>query len=131
MSSLGEIRTTNIRPDMGFPPERGEKVIRVDRQNIVLGNKDFLIAKNSKIEREKVLNKYRVKLDEDLLVKGLMYQELLKIAYEVYSGEKICMACWCSPLPCHADILVAEVRKMVQRMTDDKVPIMAKKRVLK
>ena len=45
----------------------------------------------------------------DLAVKGQIYHTLEGIKARVKAGEHIALACWCAPLPCHADHLKAYI----------------------
>ncbi len=57
--------------------------------------------------REQVISKYRVWLAERLAAKdnpealGLLAQ----IVAKVRAGYNVSLACWCAPLPCHADVI--------------------------
>lgn len=110
----GYVRVTNKRRDMApdSQPEPGESVIPVDRSNPVLGNPYVLRNKNDRAERMRVIDAYRRLLEKDMARNGPMSQEIRKIAERVRQGERICLQCWCAPLPCHGDVIAEAVRRM-------------------
>mgnify|MGYP001194585323 CR=1 FL=1 len=98
----------NQAPDAA--PEDGEVVIIVDRSNEILGN-HYHVLKNKHDMKDRC---YGIKLFEEALEKdkqnnGIMTKEIIKLAERVKSGEQICLACHCYPLPCHADVIVENV----------------------
>lgn len=108
----GHVRTTNQRGE-GTPPEPHEVVIKIDRTNPELGNKHHLRNKLDRHERAKVIGEFRVDLENDIAVNGPMSQAIDEIVALVLAGEEVCLHCWCSPLPCHGDVIAAEVMKRV------------------
>lgn len=90
-------------------PEDDESVVMVDRSNPVLGNRHILTQKTNIQERERVISAYAKDLEADLAVGGPMSREIDSLAERIRAGEKICLACWCKPSPCHADILVKRI----------------------
>lgn len=116
--SLGYVRVTNQRRDMApdTQPEPGETVIAVDRSHPILGNhRHVLRHKNDRQERGAVIARYDRDLQRDMAVHGPMYQAIRAIADRVLAGEKICLACWCQPLPCHATSIKREVERLVEQ----------------
>jgi hypothetical protein len=113
----GYVRVINLRRDMApdSQPEPGETVFAVDRTHPVLGNRHVLRNKLNRAEREGVLAAYRTDLEQDLAAQGPMYAEIEKLAERVRQGERICLACWCRPLPCHADLIEKAVNRTLGR----------------
>jgi len=68
----------------------------------VLGN-PFKVGRDG--SREQVIEKYRVWLWEAVQEKGAVYRELVRLAGLHRAGEKVVLVCWCSPLPCHGDVV--------------------------
>jgi len=58
--------------------------------------------KNPEEERKRVIDAYKIYLNE-LLIKKPELKELLK----TYKGKTL--GCWCKPEPCHADILIEKI----------------------
>jgi hypothetical protein len=44
--------------------------------------------------------------------KGPMFRFIEDAAQRVAGGEKICLACWCAPSPCHADLIAKEINNL-------------------
>lgn len=108
----GSIRVIHIRT---LPEDtQGESVIRVDRSHPVLGNRHILKSKLDKQERARVIATYKADLDADMAAGGPMSRAVMAIAERVMVGESIALACHCFPLPCHADVIVAAVHRILQ-----------------
>lgn len=126
--SKGYVRVTNARVSMSedTAPEDDEAIVWVDRTNPVLGNEFVLRNKLDRKERDHVLALYSSKLDADLSSGGPMSKAIRGLADRVLAGEKICLQCWCRPLPCHADRLEKEVYRIVlgeqQKQSGDETP---------
>lgn len=120
----GYVRVTNVRRDMAgdSQPEPGETVVRIDRTNRILGNPFVLRNKNDMQERDRVISQYGRRLDEDIVRKGLMTREIDALAVRVAGGEKICLECWCSPLPCHGDVLAKEIMRRAYQLKRKPAP---------
>lgn len=77
----------------------------------------FHIGKDG--NRSTVVQKYRTWLDSEI-TKGMKgeysraFQELKRIRDKVIAGEKIKLACYCSPQECHANVIKEQVKKMVE-----------------
>lgn len=111
----GYVRVVNKRFGIGPKPDDDETVLSVDRTNRILGNPHILKDVNDPVARQRVIDRYRSDLSSDIRRDGPMSAEIRKISERVLSGEKICLACWCAPRPCHADIIADEVRNIVAR----------------
>ncbi|OLP04448.1 DUF4326 domain-containing protein [Rhodoferax antarcticus] len=107
----GSVRVTNMRFSMApdAQPEDDESLVMVDRSNPILGNRHILYVKSDLMARERVIESYRRDLERDLARNGPMSQEIKALALRVKSGERLCLACWCKPSPCHADILAKKI----------------------
>ena len=114
----GYVRVTSIRSSAALDngPQADETVYRVDRANPVLGNRHILFNRHDSAERRRVIAAYGVDLERDLAANGPMSREIHQIAERVRDGEQICLACWCAPSPCHADLIAAKVRERVEQM---------------
>lgn len=113
----GYVRVINLRRDMApdTQPEPGETVVAVDRSHPVLGNRHVLRNKFDRGERERVLEAYRRDLEQDFAARGPMFRAIKQLAGRIAQGEKICLACWCRPLPCHADMIEEKINLLRQR----------------
>lgn len=97
----GGVRVGNKRvnaPDE-FKPEAWEVIIHGDRPNI-LGNPH---KASETCPRDLSIRLFRRDLLSDIIIKGPMFQECLRIAKEVKAGKEVILMCWCHPLPCHLD----------------------------
>ena len=99
---MGHVYVVNIRD--GESNLEGATPYRVDRANPVLGNPFHLTRKGDPQERNRVLSLHRDHVMADLAHNGPISQELDTLARRVAQGECIALQCWCSPLPCHADL---------------------------
>ena len=90
MSDLIKTRLVNIRK------HRSTSVVRIDRTSR-FGN-PFYIGKDG--NREEVIEKYEQyfykRIDQDR-----------KFRWAVAALKGLTLACWCTPLPCHGDIIIA------------------------
>lgn len=88
----------------GVKPDANQTVISADRTNPVLGNPFHLRDWRNPAGRHNVIERYRKEvLLPDLAAQGPIYRALEDIKARVKAGEHIALACWCAPLPCHAD----------------------------
>lgn len=79
------------------PYRRGEYVGRPS----LLGN-PYQIGKDG--DRTKVIQKYRCWLWEQLKQRGPVHAKLLKLRNQA-SVSDLTLICWCSSLPCHAQVI--------------------------
>ena len=110
---MSTVRVVNKRR-WGRQPEPGETVIAVDKSNPVLGNFHVKHTPRDPEERAAVIAAYRRDLEADLAIKGPKYQAIQAIAQRVAGGECVALACWCAPLPCHADLIADAVESMLK-----------------
>lgn len=105
----GSIQVVSKRAG-GVKPSATQVVISADRTNPVLGNPFHLRDWRDPLARQAVIERYRNEvLLPDLVAKGPIYHTLECIKARVKAGEHIALACWCAPLPCHADHLKAYI----------------------
>ena len=105
----GSIQVVSKRAG-GVKPSRNQFVISADRTNPVLGNPFHLRDWRDPVARQVVIDRYRNEVfffyDS---AKWEIYTALEAIKARVRAGEHIALACWCAPLPCHADHLKAYI----------------------
>ncbi len=116
-NSGGSVRVTSLRRGAGYKntPHEGEAVYRVDRSNRVLGNPYRLDDVHDRAARAHVIAAFGRDLERDLAANGPMSAEIGRLAERVLAGEKVCLACWCAPAPCHGDLIAAAVCELVER----------------
>jgi len=79
-----------------------------------LHNPYHLRNRNDKEEREEVIQDYRSHLWEKIQENGEEKEELLRLARMVKEGEEVDLGCWCSPLPCHADVIKNAIAWLIE-----------------
>jgi hypothetical protein len=110
----GYIRVFNIRGDRDYAPEQGESIVMLDRDHPVLGNHKYVLKnKSNAAERSQVIANFDRDGKADDMVRGPQWQAIDDIAKRIIAGDKIAAGCWCTPLPCHVDTIVARVNKRV------------------
>jgi NADAR domain/Domain of unknown function (DUF4326) len=108
------IRVVNVRGEPEYQSTKEEKVIIGHRGNPVLGN-PFPMKVQSMSERDRVISLYKEHLDNDIAKQGPIYQLLQSIAQDIVQNkQKIALSCFCSPAPCHLNLLVPIITKMVE-----------------
>lgn len=114
----GGVRVINMRTNAPSDarPKEGESIIVVDRSNKILGNRHIMQRKHDDRERALVIARYKIDLEKDESVNGLITQSLKMMANRVKQGERICLACWCKPYDCHADLLVKRIIEFTNAM---------------
>lgn len=105
------IRLINKRKG-GDLPESDELIIDVDRSNPILGNPYVLTNPNDSLERTRVIKQFQHDFDVDCANNGPMLLECQRIAGLLTSGKRVVLRCWCSPKPCHGDIIMQKVREV-------------------
>lgn len=92
------IRVVNVNGDKDFQAQSDEKVIIGHRANPILGNKHPMKEKSMK-ERDRVIDEHKKDLEEDLKVKGPIYNILQKIAKDIVENQqKFAISCHCAPV---------------------------------
>ena len=106
----GSIRVFSLRPDQRENgPEPGETVVRVDRENPVLGNPYTLHNQNDPDDRDRVIAAYVIDSEADWLRNGPRRRAIDALAARVAAGERVALACWCKPRACHGDWIAEKV----------------------
>lgn len=116
----GHVYTANQR----VHDKIGKSVIqvRIDRPSgSVLQNRHPMRGKTA-TERARVIALNKADLERDRRVDGPMTQELRRIAAMVADGHEVALMCWCSPLPCHGDHYVEEIRTMAAERAAGRSP---------
>lgn len=112
----GSIRVFSLRGDQRENgPEPGETVVRVDRANPALGNPHILHNQNDPVERDRVIAAYVADSEADWKANGPRRQAVEDLAERVASGERIALACWCSPRACHGVWIASKVMDCVRK----------------
>jgi ribA/ribD-fused uncharacterized protein len=110
----GTIRVVSKRKG-GDAAATGETVVDGDRNNPVLGNPFHLDNWKNESARMQVLTMHqREILEPDILFGGPIYKEIGRLAGRVSNGERIALACWCKPMPCHLDAVAEAVQAMAE-----------------
>lgn len=106
---MSYIKITNIRDGVN---DCDFVYIKVNGSNLILGNPYILKNKSDNDERNMVIEQYRKLLQDSMSVQGEMYKEILRIKELLDSGKNVALSCWCSPLPCHAEVIAEAVQKL-------------------
>ncbi len=104
----GNARLGNLRK--GAPrPLPGETALRIDRTS-TLGNRHVM---KSEAERGPVIAAFGADLEADAAVAGPLSKAVDGIVARVLAGESVVLECWCHPKPCHGDVILDRVAKLV------------------
>jgi len=76
----------------------------------VLGNP---FPMKGEADRDRVIVKYRVWLWQKVRERGQVFAELMRIRKLAEQGE-VRLICWCSPKPCHGDVIRRCVEWMIR-----------------
>ncbi len=108
----GSIRVGNKRTDAPdyLKLDLNEEPVNIDRGNSVLANPYKICAS---LSRKQCIALYRADLLNDIRAKGPMYQECQRLAKMVAEGKNVVLLCWCKPMPCHGDVVLEQVQKML------------------
>ena len=68
-------------------------------------------------DRDTVISKYRVWLRSQWLKDGEVKKELLRLA-GISNRHDLMLVCFCSPLPCHGDVLKEAIEKIAHTLTE-------------
>ena len=109
----GSVRVVSCRKEKKATlAQPGETIVMVDRTNPVLGNRYVLQDFRDAVQRDAVISAYKRDLQKDVEHKGVMFQEIQRLASRAAGGERIALCCWCAPRRCHADLLAEIIKKM-------------------
>ena len=113
----GYVRVVNVRgTEEDFRAAPGERVIIMDRSNRVMGNR-HVMATQSRLERERVIDAYQVDQEEDIKRKGPMWETMMAIAQDIVEKNyKVALQCFCAPAPCHLDQVATRIAAMAQEL---------------
>lgn len=114
----GSVRLGNKRTGAAAKPVSGETVIDIDRANPILGNPFVLKNHRDDAQRAEVIRLYKDKYEADIAGRGAMAIATEKLAARVRAGEKLILMCWCSPKPCHGNLIVDEINRLNQFVCD-------------
>lgn len=89
----------------GIEAAPDELVIDLDRSHPTLGNPFILSDWRDDKERDRVIEQYKSKLDEDWTHDGPMRRSIQALAARVAAGEHLALRCWCAPRRCHVEIV--------------------------
>ena len=101
------IQVVNLRHEETWP--ENVPVYRIDRTTI-LGN-PYFIGKDE--TREQVIEKYRLLLPQQYNLLSFVKDRIDEML-EKAKTHPILLACWCSPLPCHGDVIKDFLNDLVQ-----------------
>jgi hypothetical protein len=99
------IKVVNVR---GLDPRGdGAGIVYVGRRcrgwhGSVLGN-PFRIGVHG--SREEVIRKYREWLYKRLETDPQVQSAIMDLVWMLHGGERVRLGCWCTPLPCHAEVI--------------------------
>lgn len=100
---------------------RGMKPVTAPKDLIYIGRRSggwpaatlanpYKLPYESQLQREAVKQQYRLWLWERMKANdSAVIAELDRIAAKVAAGETVQLGYWCSPLPCHGDVIRAAV----------------------
>jgi len=120
MNPWDYVRVVNVRGEPEYQATSDEKVIIAYRDNPILGNQ-HVVENRSMKERNRVIAAFGEDLEADLAIQGPMWKALQEIAYDIVENkQKIALACWCMPCPCHALKLLPVIVEMVKDILKNK-----------
>lgn len=108
----------SVHPN-NFPIYRGKSVLGNPYTHKPLKN---TLAIYQVKDRDEALKKYDLYFDEEYKT-NIEFTKIVDNIYEKYkNGEVIYLECYCSPLPCHGDIIIKklEERLLRERLEDIK-----------
>jgi len=114
LTNAGSIRLGNKRANASSKPVYGETVVHIDSTNPVLGNPYILRDHRDHAARANVISRYKVKYENDIANHGQMDRATHDLAKKVRNGERLILMCWCHPLPCHGNLIVGQVQRLLQ-----------------
>ena len=73
----------------------------------ILGNPFFMTSERA---RQRVIDDYRVWLNNEMMKKGEVFNEMKKILI-LSKTHDVHLKCYCSPKPCHGDVIKEVIEK--------------------
>lgn len=113
-NAFGSVRIGNKRKGSLAKANSQEVSTDVDRMNPILGNKYVLKNADDSKARDNVIVCYNTDYEADFLADGPMARATKALARRVMNGEKLILMCWCCPKPCHANLIIAKIRKIIE-----------------
>ena len=110
MSSDIHVRVVSNRKG-GVRSLPGESVVDCSRTNPVLGNPFYLEHPTDPGARERCIARFSKMADQDMAHGGPISRAIASLGERAARGERLALACWCAPLPCHADHIARLVRE--------------------
>lgn len=96
------------------PAPSGYSLVRVDRRNPDLGN-NHEMAEETPEERSRVISEFRKDVDKSRRNGGQIWRAIEELADRIEAGEKLGLQCWCTPKPCHADVIKSAVTYVLRQ----------------
>lgn len=109
---MAGIRLGNKRKGSMAAPVRGETVVHIDRGN-PLGNRHYLKDIYNDVERNKVIELFRIDYEKDWENSGPMSAATKEIVQKVKDGEDVVLMCWCHPKNCHGEIIIDKIKSLL------------------
>jgi hypothetical protein len=98
------------------------KIVVVNRHVVGDRKEDFYVGRPSRLgnpfkgrDRNANIRMYRVWLKKSYENKREVKEIIDDMVSLVKSGETVTLSCWCSPKPCHADVICEFVMSKVRR----------------
>lgn len=111
---MDRVRLGNKRSGASAKPRDGEIAIAIDRTNPVLGNPYVLKDHRDDRQRADVISRYRAKYEADIARQGPMARATEQLAERLRRGERLILMCWCSPRPCHGDLILNRIAQLFE-----------------
>ncbi|BCM95233.1 hypothetical protein [Burkholderia phage FLC6] len=89
-------------------------VIDIDRTCPILGNPFPMKDKDDDEERSFVIDSYRRYFEKEYTNNGILTKRIHELADLVRSGKRIGLRCWCHPKPCHGNIIISKIKKLLE-----------------
>jgi hypothetical protein len=112
----GSIRVVNMHT---ATPEECARAIYIGRVNRIYSRRESWLANPYKVgpdmTRETAIKLYRIWLWQHISEgKRGVYRELERIAKKVKAGEEVLLLCFCTPKPCHGDVVAKAIEWMIR-----------------
>ena len=85
-----------------------EIIIRVDRENPILGNRFYM---KNEWDRFKVIEQYREWFEKEIENNNEELLEELRRIYRIAKTNDVALACWCHPRKCHGEVVLDFLNK--------------------
>ena len=108
-----DVRVIHVRDSKEFE-DNGWNVVYIGRPSIY-GN-PFMIGKDG--SRDEVIEKFEEYLAANVKEDTSMYTWLVRLQLCYEAGEKIALACYCTPKRCHGDVLARFIAGITREEVD-------------